>query len=109
MSAPPTSEGLGTRAKTRPPLRPDDGRLARGRRSRARIREAARSLFRERGFDGATLRAIAERAGMGLSAKRKRGRVTMRISPRLRFGLREMCNFKNHNAGHAVVLRRFIE
>ncbi len=68
MSAPPTSEGLGTRAKTRPPLRPDDGRLARGRRSRARIREAARSLFRERGFDGATLRAIAERAGMGASS-----------------------------------------
>jgi AcrR family transcriptional regulator len=49
-------------------LREDDGRLARGRRSRARIREAAGSLFRERGFDGATLRAIAERAGMGASS-----------------------------------------
>ncbi len=49
-------------------LRADDGRLARGRRSRARIREAANSLFRERGFDGATLRAIAERAGMGASS-----------------------------------------
>jgi len=49
-------------------LRPDDGRLERGRRSRARIREAANSLFRERGFDGATLRAIAERAGMGASS-----------------------------------------
>jgi AcrR family transcriptional regulator len=49
-------------------LRPDDGRLARGRRSRARIREAAKSLFLERGFDGATLRAIAERAGMGASS-----------------------------------------
>jgi AcrR family transcriptional regulator len=49
-------------------LRPDDGRLARGRRSRARIRAAARSLFLERGFDGATLRAIAERAGMGASS-----------------------------------------
>jgi AcrR family transcriptional regulator len=49
-------------------LRPDDGRLARGRRSRVRIREAARSLFLERGFDGATLRAIAERAGMGASS-----------------------------------------
>ena len=49
-------------------LRPDDGRLARGRRSRARIREAARALFRERGFDGATLRAIAARAGMGASS-----------------------------------------
>jgi AcrR family transcriptional regulator len=49
-------------------LRADDGRLARGRRSRARIREAANALFRERGFDGATLRAIAERAGMGASS-----------------------------------------
>jgi len=49
-------------------LRPDDGRLLRGRRSRERIREAARELFRERGFDGATLRAIAERAGMGASS-----------------------------------------
>ena len=51
-----------------PGLRPDDGRLVRGRRSRARIREAARDLFRERGFDGATLRAIARRAGMGASS-----------------------------------------
>jgi AcrR family transcriptional regulator len=49
-------------------LRPDDGRLERGRRSRARIREAARALFRERGFDRTTLRAIAERAGMGASS-----------------------------------------
>ena len=35
---------------------------------RARIRAAARSLFRERGFDGATLRAIASRAEMGASS-----------------------------------------
>jgi len=49
-------------------LRPEDGRLVRGRRSRARIRAAARELFRERGFDGATLRAIGERAGMGASS-----------------------------------------
>ena len=49
-------------------LRPDDGRLVRGRRSRDRIRQAARELFRERGFDGATLRAIAARAGMGASS-----------------------------------------
>jgi AcrR family transcriptional regulator len=49
-------------------LRPDDGRLARGRRSRARIREAARALFLERGFDGATLREIAARAGMSASS-----------------------------------------
>ncbi len=49
-------------------LRPDDGRLQRGRRARARIREAARSLFREQGFDATTLRAIAGRAGMGASS-----------------------------------------
>jgi len=49
-------------------LRLDDGRLARGRRSRVRIRESARALFRERGFDGTTLRAIAARAGMGASS-----------------------------------------
>ena len=49
-------------------LRPDDGRLRRGRRSRARIRQAARALFRERGFDRTTLRAIAARAGMGASS-----------------------------------------
>jgi len=49
-------------------LRPDDGRLARGRRSRARIRAAAQELFRESGFDRATLRAIAARAGMGASS-----------------------------------------
>jgi AcrR family transcriptional regulator len=48
--------------------RSDDGRLVRGRRSRARIRDAARALFRERGFDGTTLRAIGERAGMGASS-----------------------------------------
>jgi AcrR family transcriptional regulator len=55
-------------ASARRPLRPDDGRLVRGARSRARIREAARALFRERGFDGTTLRAIAARAGMGASS-----------------------------------------
>jgi AcrR family transcriptional regulator len=49
-------------------LRADDGRLVRGRRSRARILAAARELFEERGFDKATLRAIAERAGMGASS-----------------------------------------
>jgi AcrR family transcriptional regulator len=47
---------------------PEDGRLLRGARSRARIREAARALFQERGFDAATLRAIAARAGMGASS-----------------------------------------
>jgi AcrR family transcriptional regulator len=59
-------EAAPTPART--PLRPDDGRLLRGRRSRARILAAARELFRERGFDGATLRAIAARAGMGASS-----------------------------------------
>ncbi len=49
-------------------LREDDGRLVRGRKSRERIRTAARELFREKGFDGATLRAIARRAGMGASS-----------------------------------------
>ncbi len=53
---------------SRPKLRSDDGRLVRGRRSRERIRVAASELFRERGFDAATLRAIAERAGMGASS-----------------------------------------
>jgi AcrR family transcriptional regulator len=67
---PPNKIETAERRQPRKPakLRPDDGRLARGRRSRARIREAARSLFREKGFDGATLRAIAERAGMGASS-----------------------------------------
>jgi AcrR family transcriptional regulator len=75
-SPPPESPGPGAsateppsrRPRRRTPIRPDDGRLARGRRSRARIREAARSLFREHGFDGATLRGIAARAGMGASS-----------------------------------------
>ncbi len=55
-------------SRSRVALRDDDGRLVRGRKSRARIREAAISLFREKGFDGATLRAIAARAGMGASS-----------------------------------------
>ena len=64
--------GLGTATPHTPAarraLRSDDGRLVRGRRSRARIRSAAAELFRERGFDAATLRAIAARAGMGASS-----------------------------------------
>jgi len=52
----------------RPATRPDDGRTLRGRRSRIRIHEAARSLFREQGFDRTTLREIAARAGMGASS-----------------------------------------
>ncbi|HKE10966.1 MAG TPA: helix-turn-helix domain-containing protein [Myxococcota bacterium] len=56
------------RARSRRPLRADDGRLVRGRKAKNRIREAALALFRERGFDGATLRAIGARAGMGASS-----------------------------------------
>lgn len=63
VARPVTAKGV-----SKSKLRKDDGRLVRGRKSRARIREAALSLFRERGFDGATLRAIAERAGMGASS-----------------------------------------
>ena len=62
----PASPRAASGQRTR--LRADDGRLVRGRRSRARIRQAARELFRERGFDGTTLRAIAELAGMGASS-----------------------------------------
>ncbi|MCS5635446.1 MAG: TetR/AcrR family transcriptional regulator [Myxococcota bacterium] len=49
-------------------LQPDDGRLIRGRRSRTAILKAARELFEEKGFDQATLRTIAKRAGMGASS-----------------------------------------
>ncbi len=54
--------------KSRKALRSDDGRLRRGRAAQAKIRCAARELFAERGFDGATLREIAARAGMGASS-----------------------------------------
>ena len=52
----------------RPAKRPDDGRSVRGRRSRTKIHDAARALFREQGFDKTTLREIAARAGMGASS-----------------------------------------
>jgi AcrR family transcriptional regulator len=65
---PTTAGSAPPEPRPRGQLRPDDGRLVRGRRSRERIRAAARALFQERGFDGATLRAIAERAGMGVSS-----------------------------------------
>lgn len=61
MDSPPTSHA-------RPAKRPDDGRLVRGRKSRTKIHEAARALFREQGFDKTTLREIAARAGMGASS-----------------------------------------
>ncbi len=61
MESPPTSHA-------RPAKRPDDGRVVRGRKSRSKIHEAARALFREQGFDKTTLREIAARAGMGASS-----------------------------------------
>jgi len=64
----PTTPQAPTSPRSRRPLRDDDGRLLRGRRAKSRIREAALALFRERGFDGATLRAIGARAGMGASS-----------------------------------------
>jgi len=70
-SSPPPAPPSGSAPRAavpRRPLRPDDGRLVRGRKSRARIREAALSLFRELGFDHATLRQIGARAGMGASS-----------------------------------------
>ncbi|MDP6979379.1 MAG: helix-turn-helix domain-containing protein [Myxococcota bacterium] len=72
-SAAPRKRATGNRSeasdpRSRVPRRNDDGRLVRGRKSRARIRQAALELFREKGFDGATLRAIAARAGMGASS-----------------------------------------
>ncbi|MCH7866841.1 MAG: TetR/AcrR family transcriptional regulator [Myxococcales bacterium] len=65
---PSSKRRAGSKTRSRVPLRDDDGRLVRGRKSRARIRAAALSLFREKGFDGATLRAIAAKAGMGASS-----------------------------------------
>jgi AcrR family transcriptional regulator len=67
-SPPPMKARRVAERADRSKLRADDGRLVRGRRSRERIRNAATDLFRERGFDGATLREIARRAGMGASS-----------------------------------------
>jgi AcrR family transcriptional regulator len=62
-AAPPVSA-----KRSRKPRRADDGRLVRGRKSRAKIRAAFRDLYRDHGFDATTLRAIGERAGMGASS-----------------------------------------
>lgn len=67
-AGPPRGKVKASERTQRPSLRDDDGRLVRGRKSRERIRRAARELFREKGFDGATLREIAKRAGMGASS-----------------------------------------
>lgn len=66
METPPKPSRAANRS--RKARRPDDGRLVRGRKSRAKIRAAFRSLFREHGFDATTLRMIGERAGMGASS-----------------------------------------
>lgn len=72
MPSPPThtpeTPTTATPRKRKRVTNPEDGRLVRGRRSRAIILAAARELFSEKGFDGATLRDIAKRAGMGVSS-----------------------------------------
>jgi AcrR family transcriptional regulator len=45
---------------------PDPGRTTRGEESRQRIVDAALALFREKGYDETTMRAVAERAGVSL-------------------------------------------
>jgi AcrR family transcriptional regulator len=44
----------------------DEGATPRGAETRARILEAALALFRERGYDATTMRAVAERSGTSL-------------------------------------------
>ena len=44
----------------------DTGRTRKGERTKAAILEAALELFRERGFEAATMRAVAERAGVSV-------------------------------------------
>lgn len=59
----------GPRAAPEPlvtPTAPDDTRTSRGEGTRAKILEAALDLFRERGYDETTMRAVAERAGTSL-------------------------------------------
>lgn len=46
--------------------RPDAGHTSRGGQTRTLILETALTLFRERGYDGTTMRVIAERAGVSV-------------------------------------------
>lgn len=46
----------------------DPGRSARGEESRMKIVEAALALFREKGYEDTTMRAVAERAGVALGS-----------------------------------------
>jgi AcrR family transcriptional regulator len=48
------------------PAPPDDDRTAKGQETRARILAAALDLFRERGYDETTMRAVADRADVSL-------------------------------------------
>jgi AcrR family transcriptional regulator len=51
-----------------PPTSDDAGRSARGEESRARIVQAALALFREKGYEETTMRAVSERAGVALGS-----------------------------------------
>jgi AcrR family transcriptional regulator len=71
----------------RAPARPAAGLRERNKRAKEqRILEAARALFRERGFEATTGRAICERAGIGtgtlfLYVKDKRGLLSLLFEP----------------------------
>jgi len=58
-----------TRLRPEPPVASspqDNAKTARGEETRERILKAALDLFRERGYDDTTMRAVAERAGVSL-------------------------------------------
>jgi AcrR family transcriptional regulator len=57
-----------TLAKPRPRRRPARGERDRGADTRAQLVEAALDVFNELGFDGASTRAIAKKAGVNLAA-----------------------------------------
>ncbi len=96
------------------PLRPDDGRLVRGRRSRAKILASARELFREQGFDATTLRAIAARAEMGASSiyrhvRSKEELLVEELAARQEEAWRRFRNEETRGAHARTRLRRFFE